>query len=157
MSQISEPKGQQLPKGALKARVGVVETVYHQLPREQPTSVESRYFRELDSIEQSYVRSLVATEEWMPLVPEPCWVTEPSMMIVKNLEGMKTFMVYPTEKQKREALAKVLEIGFRDGLMEPNLVIATGESMRVQPANQRTMFIRSRSGEARFSLYLFAS
>jgi len=145
---------EQPPPTAFKARIGVVETVYYQLPREQPTSVDTRYFREVDSIEQAYVRSLVATEEWMPLVPESSWVKEPSLLIVKNLEGLKTFMVYPTERQKREALAKVLEIGFEKMAC---ITIATGESCRFQPTSSGGMYIRSLSGDARFSLYLLPS
>jgi hypothetical protein len=148
----------QYPPVAFKSRVGVVETVYYQLPKEQPTSVQTRYFREVDSIDQAYVRSLVATEEWSPLVPESCWVKEPSLLIVKNLEGLKTFTVYPTEKQKREALAKVLDVGVMhlDGVtLLPFAAIATGESMRLQPTGM--LVIRSRSGDARFSLYILPS
>src|SRR6185312_8298003 len=100
----------QLPSPKLKptnrARLGLVCTVYHQQPGNEPISAESRFSRWLESEEQPYLRKLVIGEEWTLL--DCGWLEDVGMLLLRNEEGK--FQVQPTEAERAEVMSRVVEV-----------------------------------------------
>lgn len=140
----------------LKDRLVVVETVYHQPTGEQPTAVESRFSRDLQTVEQPYQRQLTATEEWKPL--DCGWIKDAGMLVIQNLEGK--FQANPTDEERAEAAARVLEVSYRED-QDPNMdvsrhgwLIYPGESFRGCPSNLDLLAVRSQYGSLRLSVFI---
>lgn len=138
----------------IQPRLTIVETVYYQTPNTPASQVSSSFMRSLETHEQPYERKMVATEEWQPLINEQCWVKECSLILVTNEEG-RYLQVNPTEEEREATAAKVLEISFDITNLTGDWEVPPGETFRGNPRHPQALFIRCRSGEARFTLHVF--
>jgi hypothetical protein len=138
-----------------KARLTVVEQVYHQLPGENPTRIESKFYQALDIAEQLYHRRMKATERWQKI--DCGWIQEVSEVCIHNDEG-RFLVVQPSDEERAEAARKVLEVSFGDYGPDPPSgpvwLVRPGQSMRGCPSEFQRLCIRSQCGEARCSIYL---
>lgn len=153
----AEPLAQPEPK-EVPDRLTVVETVYHQPWGEEPVAVESRFSRDLQTRNQLFERRCRVGEDWQPL--ECGWLGEAGMLVIENREG-RFLQRVPTDEEREAAAAKVLEVGWEpDGatMHDPpataQWIIPPGESIRGQPATLKSLRLRCRSGECRFTVYL---
>lgn len=148
------PKLKAKPTPVVKDRITVVETIYYQPFGDQATSVESKFDRILDSVdEQPYSRKCKATEEWQSL--DTGWVKTCSMLSIENNEG-KFAQRIPTPEERDEAKAKVLELAYSGEYVdEDTWLILPGESMRGLPADLSRLLIRCRKGSAKFTVTAF--
>lgn len=142
-----------------KNRITVVESIYHTEFGQNPSMIDARYSRELDSDEQLYQRRLTATEEWSRL--DTGWIEEAGLMVIKNLTG-EFLQISPSEEEKEETKKKILELSYLvganpfDSLSEGlNWLIPPKETMKAVPSSVKTLFIRSQFGEIKYNLYLF--
>lgn len=139
------------------ARLSVVESIYHQTHGEQPTVVESRFGRWLNTPEQPYARRFRAGEEWVSL--DKGWVEDAAMLVLSNDEGRNP-QVVPSEADKRELAQRAVEIGLAQmhgKPPQPFAVVPPGESARFQPTNLETLMLRCWKGSARVTLTLIPS
>lgn len=138
-----------------KPRITVVETVYHQAPGQQPTSVECRHTKSLDSDEQPYTRRVKVGQEWQAL--DCGWLEEASLLVLSNAK--EQFAVNPTDEQRQEAEARVVEVGIAaeddDTRITPLFLIAPGDTFRGQPLGVKAIKLRCRKGEATVTINLF--
>jgi len=129
----------------------VVDNVYHQVPDGPPSTVggdASRFSRELDSDEQVYERHKVAKNEWEPL--DCGWIDKCGMLVVRNDEGH--FAVNPTEEQRKEVYRRIVEVSF-DGV-KSRIQVPPQETCRFYPTDVKSIFLRCREGNARYTLCL---
>lgn len=152
----SSPQPSLLTAPIKAARLTVVDVVYHQGLGDQPTSVESRFGRWLNTDEQPYHRKIKVTTDWMPL--DLGWLgTQISMLVLMNEEG-RHFQVYPTPKERALIEERIVEIGIEvHDHVEECWLIPPGESIRAQPVAPDRLRVRCRRGEARCVLTLFPS
>lgn len=151
--------------------ITVVEQVYHYQMGHEPTLVESRYNRPLAEDEQPYVRRLLVDGEWRPL--DMGWLAAASLMVIVNEEGHFR-QAYPTDDQRKEAEARVIEVGMmcnvpadRTGPRDmhsssktvpavvPCWEVGPRESSRVTPIAGAVYSLRCRSGKGKCTLHLF--
>lgn len=142
-----------------RPRLTIVETISHQQPNGQPTSVDSRFGRYLQSGEEPYTRKVMVTQNWEPL--DCGWLDEASIVSIVNNEGRFT-QVQPTQEQRELVEARIVEIGCRPELSEDARPYATfglvrpGESYRGEPAvSLKSLMIRCRSGQAKCTITIF--
>lgn len=129
--------------------VTVVESVYHQVPGEQPTQpVESRYSSELATDEQPFIRKFKVGSEWKAL--ETGWLNDCSMLVLKNEAPHWT--VQPTDEERLEAALKVVEMGCGGKALAE---LPPGESLRFRPADICSLRVRCIAGAANCVLCLF--
>lgn len=147
---------------AIKNRLTVVETAYHQIVGERPSQVERRFTRELAGGEQLWERRLRVVPEWQPI--DLGWIERPGLLILANEEG-RWDQVNPTPAERAEAAAKVLEVAFVRGplrqddsysLPSADLLILPGESNRIHPADDVTVCVRCTAG-CRMTVWAFPS
>lgn len=152
------------------ARVVVAESVYYQQHRAQPSQPhDSRYSYVAAGEEQPYVRHFKVGPSWTQL--DPGWLTEASMLILRNCEGDDPPQTMPTLEQLAEFEAKVVELG-----MMPEVVpdktrtmhsppevkfsplacafVRPGRSVRFEPTDLKLYHLRCRSGTVRCTLVL---
>lgn len=144
---------------ALKSRLTVIETVYHQPLAEGAASAESHFARWLETDEQPCIRRLKASEAWQAL--DGGWLSEAGMLCLENTEG-RFPQVQPTEEERRDAAAKVLEVGVvhffsneESGQVVPFALIPPGESARFQPHTLSALRVRCRAGTAKYTASVF--
>ncbi len=134
-------------------RVAVIETILHQLAGEQPTSIENRFARELETDEQSYDRKVKIGENWTLL--DLGWVANvggPSIIVIVNEEG-RNLQVNPSEEERKAIDAKVIELcSGRCEDLEPEWFIPPGESFRGSPL--KPVYLRCRQGIAKVRLFI---
>ena len=135
---------------AAKSRLTVVETVYHQNPKEQPTCVDSRHTQVIEGDEQVWQRRCKVGEEWTPI--DQGWIEACSCFHVRNDEGR--FLINPTDAEREEVAARVLEIAFA-GQVQHAWLVRPGMTFRGEPSEARSLLIRCRSGEARYTVTFF--
>lgn len=138
--------------------ITVAGTIYHRAgPQAQATAINLRWTRELESDEQPWgPRQFTVTEQWTPLdcgwlKPELC-----GMLVIENREGHFTQRI-PTEEQRAEAMARVVEIGVTnaralehyDDHIIAILEVRPKESQPLMPVDVSSLRIRCRKGEAR--------
>ena len=140
-------------------QITVVDKIYHRQGSESPTSVSSRFIRHLQTDEQVYERRTRVGEEWTPL--EHGWIEEAGMIVIQNTEGT-TLQVIPTEEEKEETAAKILELSVTDGLLDspPGVLakpwlIPPGESFRGYPSDVSKLVLRCRSGVCRYNVHVY--
>jgi hypothetical protein len=143
---------------AIKNRLTVVETAYHQIVGERPSQVERRFTRELAGGEQLWERRLRVVSEWQPI--DLGWIDRPGLLILANEEG-RWDQVNPTPAERAEAAAKILEVAFlRQDDLYPlslaDLLVLPGESSRVHPADGVTVYVRCTTG-CRMTVWAFPS
>lgn len=130
-------------------RLTVVETVYHRTSNDadMPSSVSSRYNRNLSTTEQPYVRITTATDKWQP-IPNG-WIEKAGLVVIKNLE--------PDDE------CNTLEVACQDaitwasqsGVPVQRVLVMQGESVRLQPSNVKDWLIRAPKGNCRFSAHVY--
>lgn len=142
------------PPRQLKGQIVVVETAYHQPINDQAKVVDNSYSCKIDSTEQPYgPRRVAVGEEWVPL--DIGWIAEAGLMLLRNEEGRFTQKI-PTEEERGEANAKVLELGFKVGeVITPISPIPPRQSIRSIPFDLKNLYIRSRKGQAKYTITLF--
>lgn len=128
--------------------ISVVEAVYHQKLRQQPTSLESTFSRDLVSDGDPYQVTMVVTEEWQDV--DVGWVERCGMMVLKNLEGLG-LQVIPTEAEVAAIESRVVDIAFGDDRAAAH--VPPRATSHLWP--DVTVRVRCRSGTAR--LLVFAS
>lgn len=133
----SEPKQKPQPD-----RITVVESVYHQRFTKQPTGVESRFSRNLDTREQPYTRQLTATKDWQPL--DCGWLKSVGMLVISN-DGSENDLL----------------VGYGRG-HDVNWIIPPGESMRGYPFDASSLRVccqnvDDETATAEFTVHLFPS
>jgi hypothetical protein len=96
-------------------RITAVLNVYHEQSGEQPKQVSLSFSGMLEINQESYSRRLHALSEWAKL--DCGWVhaEDVGFIVVENIEG-KHPTVNPTEKQKAEIAARIIEIAFEGAL-----------------------------------------
>jgi hypothetical protein len=136
-----------------KSHVVVVETVYHQLGSDQPTTVYGQdghhYGYDLDSDEEPYSRRKVATEEWKPL--DCGWAPNGSLLLIRNDEGGQV-KVNSSSEERTDVDDRTLELSYDPDTVQ--WVVKPGRSMRASPINPQKLSIRCHKGSARYSLCL---
>lgn len=162
--ELKEVEGLSQFKPVTRDRVGVVETVYYQDPKEEhPTSVVTRYTRWVDSPEQPYgPRKITLTESWAEL--DCMWVEAPSILLLSNEEG-KRYVVRPTEEELKTISKRVVEIAqlaklpyqSNDVIVVPFAQVRPGESIRFQPLDLFKLRVRCVQGTAVCKLTAFPS
>jgi hypothetical protein len=116
------------PPPRVRSRVVVSESLFHQVPRKEPTAAAESYSRWLDSDDSPYVRpSIRATEEWAVL--DVGWVQKVGMLHVKN------------------AGPGTLRLASGD---EPGWVVFPGETIRGVPGGP--LRVRSEGGDSMYSV-----
>lgn len=136
-------------------RLTVVQQTYHQLPGEQPRYYDSRFSRELETLEQPYERQTTIGPEWKPL--DVGWLNETGvgMLIIENNEG-QFYVRIPTLEEKEVTRAKGIEIGIDVvGNIDSFALVPSGESCRFYPANANHLRIRCQSGTAKITIQAF--
>lgn len=140
-----------VPINPYAARLTVVETTYHQLPHEQPTVIETRFFRELISNEQPYgPRKKSIGESWEQV--DTGWIKgDLGTLVIKNEEG-KFFQMNPTPLQIEEMQGRVIEVGMMDdhNHVEEYFQIAPQDSLRLMPIHPEKFHVRCRKGRANY-------
>lgn len=151
-------------------RIIVVEMVYHQSTEEQPTAIETRFARWLDSEEQPFIRRSKVGEEWQPL--DTGWIDTAGLILISNVEGTTTIQQQPSQQEQDSLTSRVLEIGLitpepvksnrtmysphqgPSTLIVPFAEIIPGETIRFSPVNLDRMRIRCRNGFGRYSIHV---
>lgn len=155
-----------------KARATVVLTVYHQVKGRDAVPFEVRTARQLGSADQPYQRSgpkLAATEAWQPL--DLGWIDACGLLCVRN-DGTE-FRVIPTEQERSDATARILEIAlvpkvpegprtmFSDEelspMPEPFALVRPGFPCLIEPPAGRSLLIRCQRGTTRYSVFAVPS
>ena len=116
----------------MKARIVVVETVYHQVNGKQPVQVGEPWAADLESDEQPYVRYLDVGQEWVPL--DRGWIASASILIIAN-QG-----------------PALLEIGIHK---ETLIVVPAKQTARFKPAVLGELMVRCADGTTRVVVNLF--
>lgn len=133
----------------VKDRLTIVECVYHQPFGEQPTVVEHRYSRELESKEQVYERRVTIGENWQPL--DTGWIERLGLLVIANHEG-HGLQRAPSDDERAAIAARVVEVGL-DG--RAIWLVLPGESMRATPATLSGLQVRCQRGEARCTIHAY--
>lgn len=141
------------------ARIVVKDMVYHQVGAEQPTLLDLPGFtRRLKTDEQVYKRAMTVGE-WTPL--DAGWFKDRQcgMLVLENLEGHFT-QVQPTVEERAEAEAKVVLLTFSNPLgnasiEQTDIVIPPRETVRFQPNDLGSIWLRCAAGRAKVQLNIF--
>ena len=139
------------PQKKIADRVTVVETIYHQVQGEQPTTIESRYSRNLKTDEQLYQRRFTVTEDWVLL--DLGWAgNNISLLHISNEEGKFPHKI-PTPEEIEEVARRVIEVSYAptSGM---GWSIPPGESIRGIPTRVESLFLRCVCGKAKCVLTL---
>lgn len=130
-----------------QGRFTVTEVMTYLAPDQtQPTVAESRFGGLATSDERAYQRTVKVGEEWQAL--DLGWVKECgcSQLLIENATPQWTVM--PTDKQRGEADAKVIEIKGASSA-EAEWEILPGQSHRGRPAlGAHALLLRCRAGTA---------
>lgn len=139
-----------------KNRMTVVQYVYHQVPGEQPKLYESRFSRELTTIEQPYVRITQIGSEWIPL--DLGWLKDCGVgtVVIENNEGQR-FQVIPTKEEKEVISKREVEIALCNEGEEPRafLFVPPTETVRFSPRCPNLLKIRCLQGHAKITIQVF--
>lgn len=137
-----------------KNRLVVIETVIHQQFDQPATCVDNRFSRNLEDVEQPYIRTgskALVGVNWRPI--DCGWIEQASYLVIINEEGKFTQTV-PSEEEKEIALNKVIELGI-DGALNTPFLIRPLQSMRVEPSSLRSLQIRCPNGPARYTIAIY--
>ena len=150
----------------LPDRITVAGNIYHQSTEGDPTQVSLNFERILETHEQVFHRRLKVGEDWMPLIPERCWLQndQVGMIVVRNDEGRYP-SVQPSREEGDELQRKVLwvsdwRIESSDGnapIGEPYnpYLIYPKDCIPLTVLTPSTLVIRSARGEIRYAVFVF--
>jgi hypothetical protein len=135
-----------------RARLNVIECVYFQSPLHEPTCIETRHGRFLDTEEQPYSRRMLVGEEWTPV--DTGWIGEEcGLLVVRNHELRRVRI--PTRDEQAEDATRVVEVNF-EGLPDAySWLVLNGESMRGLPRSTKGLKVRCRHGSTAITVTLF--
>lgn len=136
---------------SLKARITIVETLYHQIPREEPTEVTCRFSKELHSKEDPYQRRKLIGKEWQPLGFG--WLSGNVGMVSLINDAGKERQGIPSEEEKAALALQVIRIRFSKGSCG-DLVVPPGESIRFRPHTEGFIELCCSAGEVRYRLFV---
>jgi len=139
------------PQKKIADRVTVVETIYHQVQGEQPTTIDSRYSRNLETNEQLYQRRFTVAEDWTLI--DLGWAGKNvSLLHISNEEGRFPHNI-PTLEELEEAAKRIIEVSYvpTSGM---GWSIPPRESMRGLPTKVESLFLRCACGKAKCILTL---
>lgn len=133
-------------------RITVVGTVYYQPAFGDPSSVHVRYSVLGTEDEQVYTRDLKVGEDWQPI--DYGWVKRPGMVLVGN--ARVELNVKPTEEQRKELDARVLQLGIAGGCEDvyPFQDVPPGTSYPVTPPDFSLLRVRCLKGTVRFTVHV---
>jgi hypothetical protein len=132
-------------------RLTITESVYHQVPGDNPIHIPAGFSVNLTTDEQPFIRKLKVGESWQGL-PE-CWLTECSQIIIVN--ELPHFATNPTLEQKQELAAKIVEISFLAKNTDGLWLVPPGQSFRGLPSNLQALRFRCKQGETRCTVAIF--
>jgi hypothetical protein len=122
------------------SRITFLETIAHTRPGKQPTAVESRWTRSVDSSEQVYTRQITVGKDWTKL--DPGWITSCALLHIKNEEGR--FVVNPTEFELELLKKKIVEVEFsQPNAMSSGILVRPGKTSTFEPNDLKTIFLRA--------------
>lgn len=130
-----------------KGRLTVIEQIYHQQADSDPTNLEERYSRILESEEEPYKKKLTINQDWIILNAPGLEST--SLVIIRNLEGRYRTTI-PDQVEIELVKERVLEVGFL--VTSPHIIIPPTESARFCPSNLEKLYIRCRKGSCKISI-----
>lgn len=122
-------------KPPAKARVVIVETLYHALTGRPPTAHSKRFTRQLSSDEMPYCRELRVERDWVPL--DLGWLKEPGFSMVQVSVDEETEVAIRLELAESEHMVRFA-------------IIPKGESNRLTPPHGSQLFLRGKSGVEKF-------
>lgn len=140
----------------MKARLTIVEQVYHQDSDGNATPAGQPYSRLLVSDEQPFVRRLEVGPEWVQLPTG--WLTQASVLLLTN-DGPQKRAVNPTpeEREKDEDCVLWLGLRIRDMPPEPFSPLRLSESLRLPPYILSKLFLRCPTGITKVTITLLPS
>lgn len=145
----------QVPQKPLKDRLTVVSRIYHQRVGKNPKSIECKFSRLIEHGQQLYEREMEATEEWQPL--DCGWVADVGMLVIINQEG-QNLQVHPTDEEREATAKKILDLCYavdvHHGIDDAFWSILPDEFFCGSPRDAKSLYIRSQSGIAEYTLYL---
>lgn len=117
-----------------KARVTVVQQVYHQPPDEPGRQFDSRFTRDLETDEEPVQKrvTVAPVDGWVRV---PVALTSASQVILSNLGGGSR-ETHPTDDEVAAERLLILQIGVKTGWSDhpvPVMMVPPGESLRFQP------------------------
>lgn len=152
------PGGPELARGAAPGRIVVVESIYHQLPGEQPVGTERRFARTLATDDQPAERRVTVTGTWA-LIPFG-WLAPGavSFLTVYNREG-QDLAVVPSAAAAAETRKRVIHIAFAGddtaAALIPALEIPPGEAARIPLHPAARPYARCPAGAARADVAVY--
>lgn len=141
----------------VRSRYGVSGYVYYQSADQEPRAVDLRFGGFTQSEEAPFTRpNLKLCDEWQEV--DFGWLKDHpiSVVVVENPEGRFT-QVQPTDEQRKEAQARIIELGASDpgGLpIQAFAVVLPGESAVFRPCPGK-LWIRTRNTPSRANLTAF--
>ena len=130
------------------SRVTVVERIYHQNGIGPIYTIDTATSFQLTSNEQVYYRNLLVEEEWIPL--DLGWIEKPFFIVIQNLEG-KGLRTYPTDEEKVQIEAKVIELSLAEPHTHP-VLIPPGDSLKIKLQDPKSARIRCQKGNAIYTI-----
>lgn len=135
------------------ARFVVVESVYHQVPGEEPTTVQTAVSRFLQTGEQPYERKGLATAEWQLL--DCGWVKDVRLLHLTNLEGGPQQVQSSREEEWTTQQRRIeLGVGLSPSTIAAAFCLPPQESLRGTPAAPGLLWVRCPTGKARYRIVL---
>jgi hypothetical protein len=136
-----------------RATFTIVCTTYHSLPDTEPISIDCRYTRKLDTIEQTYTRHTVldASKGWVKL--DTGWVEKASILIIRN--NKPSFSKIPTQEQRDEIDSRIVQISFNG--TDPHLEVRVGEHSQLFPLDLSKIWLRCVNSIAKVSVIVIPS
>jgi hypothetical protein len=152
MSEINKKQKRSVPRSVpmpvLKDfdRLTVTQSVNHEHRGEPPKSVVVGYSRTLEYKEEPYQRRFSVPGTWTPI--DLGWMPSDKVgcVVLENLEG-RSHLVNPTDEERKEIEAKVLEVSYHQDSKACDL-IRPGASDIKWPSDASKLYVRCQSGTA---------
>ena len=137
-------------------RITVAGAIYHQSLGTDGTQVNLKFERLLETREQVFFRCLRAGSEWLPLIPDRCWLQgeQVGLVVVRNDEGRHS-LVQLSPEEKNVLRQKQLLVAVSPGGRDNPLVVRSGECFPLSLRDPQGAQIRSSEGEIRYTIYVF--
>lgn len=152
---IIDPRKNPTRADELPGHIVVVDTVYCQMPGDQPVALECRSSRMLRTREQLFERRLTVGSDWVPV--DTGWIESASVLVIQHRTPYDP-LVNPTPEQRRADAELRLEVALQDGAGGMNVLcpIPPGEDMRMpNPVCIRDLRVRAVGGVARVVVVVF--
>lgn len=131
-----------------KARMTMVERVYHQQQGVDAVGYDLPEQWLVDSDEEPFKRTVTLAEEWRTLAELGCWLKDCSLLVIVNEEG-KAPTVNPTEAERRGLARRCVEV--------EGQLVRPGRHVSLSPEDLAAVRLRCRCGSARVTIRVFPS